>query len=172
MARMGRRMLAPINTRKHFIGQTLGNVASGTVSTRVVAEGVAAPATANAFSVREGSVIKAVFIELWLTGDGNTGVESSFQVTLEKINTNQPGLTLTDALNLTLYENKRNILYTTQGAVSPAINGQSTIPILKQWFKIPKGKQRMALGDKIVLNIASLAIQITICGIFIYKEYE
>ncbi len=165
-------MLTPINSIKHFVSQTLGTVGSGVVSTRIVAESVVAPATANAFSVKEGSVIKAVYIELWISGLGASGARTSFNVTLEKLPAGVASMTIAQAGNLGAYPNKKNILYTTQGLVNPDVDGNQAVPIIRQFFAIPKGKQRMGLADEIVLNISSLATNLGICGIFIFKEYN
>lgn len=171
MARFLRRMQAPINSNKHFVSQTLSTVLSGTISTRIVSDAVAAPATANAFDVRQGAVIKAVYIELWINGDSAATVSTSFNVTLEKLPSNLASMTFANSQNLGTYTNKKNILYTTQGLVGSADIGQSSVPVLRTWFKIPKGKQRQGLGDRIVLNLSSLVSDLAICGIFIYKEY-
>ncbi len=93
----------------------------------------------------------------------------SFQLTLEKISSNAPDMTHNDSTLLHDYGNKKNILYTTQGLVGDANTNPS--PLLRQWFKIPKGKQRFGLGDKLNLNLSSFAENITSCGVIIYKEY-
>ncbi len=166
------RMVAPISSIKHLVGFTLSTVTSGTTVERLIALGVNAPATAAASDVVQGSVLKNIYVEIWITGAGTAGQQTSFQVNLERKSGGQPNMTFANALNLTAYENKRNVLYVTQGAVNSSTAGQSAVPVIRQWFKIPKGKQRMALGDEYVLNISALAINLIICGIFIYKEYS
>ncbi len=170
MARF-RKMLAPINSNKHFVQQAQSTVAAATISTRIVADAVVAPATTNASDVRQGAIIKAVWIELWIIGDGAAGLLNSFNITLEKLPSNLATMAFIDSLALGAYTNKKNILYTTQGIVSQS-DGVQPAPIIRQWFKIPQGKQRMGLGDRIVLNISNLiANNLAICGMFIYKEY-
>ncbi len=164
-------MLSPINSNKHYVGRTLVGVSSGANQNFVVSDAVVAPATTNAFDVRQGAVIKAVWIELWLLGNAATTVNSSFDVTLEKVPSNGIAMTFAQSQNLGAYTNKKNILYTTQGVVGSAKDGNQALPLLRQWFKIPKGKQRQGLGDRIILNISALVNDLTICGMAIYKEY-
>jgi len=46
-------------------------------------------------------------------------------------------------------------------------------PILRQWVKIPKTKQRFGLKDKLVLQVfAQGALDLTACGFELYKEYS
>ena len=161
-----------INSNKHYVSQTIATIVGSAISQRPIADSVVAPASSNAFDVEEGSIIKAVYVEIWATGLG-VAFDSSFNMTIEKISSNGPAMTITNAANLGAYQNKKNILYTTQGLVTPRDFGSTSVPLLRQWVAIPKGKQRMGLGDKIVLNLANLgAIDYEICGIFIYKEYR
>ncbi len=168
---MARRMLAPINSIKHYVPQSLSTVASGAVTGRSVINTVVAPATASADTVKEGSVVKAVYIELWLLGGEVSGTNTSFLVALEKRPSGAPAMTFANTQNLGAYINKKNILYTTQGVLGSDQGGQGAVPVLRAWFKIPKGKQRFGLGDRVVLNVSALANELVLCGQFIYKEY-
>ncbi len=166
-----RRMLAPINTNKHFVHKSISTVNSGAIVNLVVADSVLAPAVANTFDVTEGAVIKAVYIEIWLGGKGVVAEPTMFNLTVERINANATAMTFTNAANLQAYANKKNILYTTQGITGSNSSGP-TNPIIRNWISIPKGKQRMGFQDKIVVNIAATGQNLYICGIFIYKEYR
>ncbi len=169
MARRG--MVAPINSNKHFVQQTQSTVPAASISTRVVSEAVVAPAVGTASEVRQGAIIKAVWIEMWIIGNGAAGLLNSFNITLEKRPSGAVAMTFAQSQNLGSYPNKKNILYTTQGIVSQS-DGVSPVPIIRQWFSIPKGKQRQGLSDEIVLNISNLvANNLAICGMFIFKEY-
>lgn len=79
-----------------------------------------------------------------------------------------PAMTFTNSATLDSYSNKKNVLYTTQG-LTPDANG-NPIPFVRQWFKIPKGKQRFGLTDSLVLNISANVEDVTHCGLMIYKE--
>ncbi len=168
---MARRMLSPINSNKHFVPQSLATVASGTVTGRGVTLAVAATAVTNAEDIAQGAVIKAVWIELWIVGGEASGTNTSFMVALEKRPSGAPAMTFANTTALGSYPNKNNILYTTQGVVGSDQGGQGAVPVVRGWFKIPKGKQRQTIGDRIVLNITALANSLVICGMFIYKEY-
>ncbi len=165
-----RRMLAPINTVKHYIANTSGNTATGGVRAMKIAEAVVAPATSAVTDVKEGSIIKAVYIELWISSNEASGSESFFNITIEKKRSTETDMTSTQSQNLQAYPNKKNILYTTQGIVnSNTVSG--SVPIIRQWFAIPKGKQRFGLGDQIMVNISAIAGALQNCGIGIFKEY-
>jgi len=117
--------------------------------------------------VSEGSICKAVFVEMWLLDTSNDG---SFIVSLEKLPNGLPAMLFGSSNALGNYSNKANLLYVTQG-LSPNNGVGNPVPIIRQWFKIPKGKQRMALGDKLVLNITNNGLNdLEFCGFFTYKE--
>jgi len=164
-------MAAPINSIKHYVHRTALNVASGVLQNDVVVQSVVAPATANAFSVKEGSLVKAVFLELWAVGSGVAGSNGTINASVEKVPASAPLMTFAQSVNLGAYPNKKNLLYVTQGNVSSTFTAPA-IPFLRQWFSIPKGKQRMGLSDQIILNISSSgAGSLQVCGIYTYKEY-
>jgi len=166
-----RRVLPPINTIKHYVHLGNAAIANGAVLDYVIAEAVVAPAVANAFSVREGSVIKAVHIEVWVIGAGATGEDTQFALILYKNPSGVTPITFAQTSNLGAYPNKKNILYTTQGVVSTLTDGASAIPIVRGWFAIPKGKQRMGSDDSIRVAIASTGTILQRCGLSTYKEY-
>ncbi len=163
-------MRAPINSKKHFVTQTNAIVASGAFLSIEVIKAVVAPATATTIEVLEGSVIKAVHLEYWYRGndtDGNSSQQSTF---VYKAPGGAPLMVLADALNPMSYLNKKNILFTTQGILGDLET--VPIPLMRQWIKIPKGKQRFGLGDKLVIATASGGGSFRICGIALYKEYQ
>ncbi len=165
-------MLAPINTIKHYVHRTNISVATGTNRTEVLAESVVAPATANSFSVKEGSIIKAMHIEFWINSDGATGTTVQFILIVEKVPAGQASVTTAQIVNLGAYPNKKNILYSTQGNLGASVDGQSSIPLIRSWLLIPKGKQRMGLGDEIVATIHPIgSVGAAVCGLTTYKEY-
>ncbi len=164
-------MVAPINSIKHYVHRTNVGVATGVLSSNIVAQSVVAPATANAFSVKEGSIIKAVYIEIWLQSTAATGVSNQFILIVEKDPGGNSNMIAADAVNLGAYDNKKNILYTTQGNITTSIDGGDSIPIIRTWVLIPKGKQRFGLGDELLVHIEPVGATINVCGIFTYKEF-
>jgi len=77
--------------------------------------------------------------------------------------------TFADMSALNLYTNKKNVLYHTQGLSND--QDADAIPFVRQWFKIPKGKQRFGLADRLYLVVSAIAIDQTICGHMVFKEY-
>ncbi len=165
-------MAAPINANKHYVHHPIAAVAAGAISNIPIAAAIVAPAVTNASSVEEGSIVKAIWVEMWIIGVGATDNQSTFLMALEKVPAGATKMTHTQSLNLGAYLNKKNILYSTQGLVGSNVDGGGSTPMIRGWFKIPKGKQRFGLGDDLVLNVAATGNAINICGIFTYKEYR
>ncbi len=164
---MRHRSLPSINSTKHINQQSLFTVASGAIGVRNIVTAVSAPSANLPAECREGAVIKAVFCEMWLTSDDAT--QGSAIVTLEKKSASDPDMTASQSAALFTYLNKKNILYTFMGLTPPNI--QFPTPTIRGWFKIPKGKQRFGLGDKLNLNVHGQSNGVQACGNFIFKEY-
>ncbi len=165
-----RRMQAPINTVKHYVGQPKFDIAVGTSTTLEIADVVAAPVNTTREKVSEGSLIKAIHFEYWLIANTSAGSNTQFVMTIEKAPSGVSDPTFADMLNLGGYKNKKNILYTTQGVTVSDISAQA-IPVIRDWLKIPKGKQRFGQGDRMLVTFATVEQILTVCGISTFKEY-
>ncbi len=121
--------------------------------------------------ISEGAIVKNCYVEFWVSQD-SASVVGSYTVILMKRPGGSTAITTGNMAALHDYGNKKNILFTAQGLLTPNDGGQ--VPVLRNWYKIPKGKQRFGLGDKlqlIVRNNNATAIDINFCGLAIYKEY-
>lgn len=164
-------MRAPIVSRKHIIQHPEFNVVTATVLTHTEVESVAIQNVNAAHEVVEGSVVKAIFVELWLLCASSLA-EGSFVLIVEKSQAGQGNPSFATMTTLDAYVNKKNILFTSQGLVAEGGVGNPT-PVLRQWIKIPKGKQRFGINDKIRIHIAALgSLDISGCGMTIYKSYQ
>ncbi len=155
-----------IRSIKHYFHLPVAVATSGatlvTTLINTVAEGAA---RAAAIDVDEGTNVSAIYLEFWISG-----------VTLDKTATwcvvkrvsNVASPTFTEMANLGSYANKKNIFNVGQGI--PPSNG-NVMNIYKGWFKIPKGKQRWGLGDKLVLVVAGVGTNVNVCGITTFKEF-
>ncbi len=161
-------MKAPIHSVKHLVQFPIDGIPTGTRQAITLLTSVESTVANLANEVPEGSVIKAIYIELWLQNTSNLG-ESI--VTLCKDIRLGIGPTFAEMASLFTYTNKKNVLFTHQGLTSnDGVSGP--VRILQQWIKIPKGKQRMGLGDQLILSISNTsANDLNRCGIAIYKEY-
>ncbi len=115
--------------------------------------------------------MKACYVEFWVSQD-SASVVGSYTVILVKNPGGAGNPVATDLAALHDYDNKKNILFTAQGLLTPNDGGQ--VPVLRGWYKIPKGKQRFGLDDKLIVSIRNnnaTAIDINFCGQVIYKEY-
>jgi len=165
-----RRMLAPINTIKHYVHRPLIAVASGVLLSHVIAHSVVAPATASADEVKEGSVIKAIYVEMWINNQEATGTDAQFVLIVEKAPGNTTAMTAAQSLNLGAYPNKKNILYSSEGLLSAAVDGAQSVPVIRSWVMIPKGKQRMGLDDQLIVHVSAVGA-LKACGLNTYKEF-
>jgi len=157
-----------INSEKHIVQQTLTTVDAGTIFVTNIVAADENPQFPH--QVRIGAIVKAVYVELWYVGSSSQPVIQTS--TLEKVVGDGTFMTQPEAQLLDEYRNKKNILYSTQGIVGDA--NTNPTPLMRGWFKIPKGKQRIGQGDRIVINVAALgeaSNDLEICGLFIFKEY-
>ncbi len=164
-----RRMLAPINSVKHYVHNTNTSLASNAVKSLVLVDAAVAPATGTAADVKEGAVIKAVFIEQWVRSNAATGASTQFSFLIEKVPANVASVTSAQIVNLGAYTNKKNVLYFTQGVIGDIET--NSMPVFKNWILIPKGKQRFGLSDRLVATVFALGNALQTCGFSTYKEY-
>ncbi len=102
-----RRMLAPIQSIKHYVQFATATVLAGTAVERELVEAVSVAAVGAATDeVEEGSLVKAVFFELWISANGSSGQTTQFNLIIEKVPAGQASATFTQILNLGAYPNK------------------------------------------------------------------
>ncbi len=157
-------MRPPITSVKHIVQTSPTIINLGAILNITLAF---ANDLTGATSVKIGSVVKAIFVEMWIGGDG--AQTSSTTLSLEKNPSGRTAMSNPDSANLHNYDNKNNIFYTSQGIIGDSNSNPQ--PLIRQWIKIPKGKQRMSKGDALILNITGLTGDVNVCGMTIYKEY-
>ncbi len=163
------RKYAPYQTTKHFVPRTNVSISSGAVSNNTVVDAVARGTVRTSVDeIDEGNSVKAVHCEYWLNGQAASGADGQFVLTIEKLPSGATAPDATDMANLQSYENKKNILYTTQGVIAgtPA----QSLPVIRDWVMIPKGKQRFGLDDKFIISLFASGQALQLCGMAIYKE--
>jgi len=161
-------MRAPIHSEKHYHQITLSTATTLSTANSNILDTVHVVDKNISNEVQEGAIVKAIFLELWVIGSVSN---QFFTIIFGKYPSETDSATFTEMTDLTSWSNKKNILYTTQGLASN--DGiASPIPVVRQWFKIPKGKQRCGLGDRYRLQVASRGSDdIIFCGLAIFKEY-
>ncbi len=160
-----------IHSKKHIVQISQGTTGQGAVgTTNVITAQEAVSTTPDAVEV--GATVKACYVEFWVSQDSASIVGSyTFVITKDPGGAQAPSTSEMAALHD--YTNKKNILFTAQGLLTPNDGGQ--VPIVRGWYKIPKGKQRFGLGDRLRLTLRNnnaTAIDINFCGLAIYKEYS
>jgi len=160
-------MRAPIHATKHIVQKSIATVTGGTAVSFELARSVAVVDKNLVTEVEEGSTIKQVYIELWVRAGETTA--GSGQLVLVKIPAGAVDPTTTEMAALNNYVNKKNILFTGMGLFND--QDADAIPVMRGWYKIPRGKQRMGLGDALVVRVFSPTIDLHICGFCTYKEY-
>ncbi len=158
-----------VHSTKHIVQLPINQIATGIREINLIALSTAISDKNLSTEVEEGNTIKAIYFEMWLQ---NTGTLGEFIATISKDLGNDSGPTFAEQASLFTYDNKKNILWTSQGLTSnDGVSGP--VNIIRQWVKIPKSKQRFGLGDSIRFNISNVsANDLNRCGIAIYKEYS
>ncbi len=163
-------MKAPIHSKKHIFQIAQSTVAQAAIVNNLIIEANESPSTSPQ-SIEEGAIVKACYVEFWVSQD-SASVVGSYTVMLLKNPGGNANPVAGDLAALHDYDNKKNILFTAQGLLTPNDGGQ--VPVLRGWYKIPKGKQRFGLKDRLQLTIRNnnvTAVDINFCGLAIFKEY-
>jgi len=156
-----------IASRKHIVQIPINTTIGGTIENIIFARSKQDYQSSVADNVEVGTIVKAVYVELWAQSDGqNIG---SVTITVEKLPGAAALMTTVDSAALHGYLNKNNVFYTTQGLTGE--NDTNPIPFLRMWIKIPKGKQRLAINERLVLNLSSNLQNTIHCGLVIFKSY-
>ncbi len=158
-----------VHSTKHYVQMTLTTVGTGATVAISIVDSVAVALVNQPFEVTEGNTVKAVYAEIWVIGSVSN---QFFTACVAKLPGGVGNLVNANLVNLHDYENKKNILYTTQGLASnDGIAGP--VAIYRGWIKIPKSKQRFGLGDQLQFALASRGSDdMIMCGFFTYKEYS
>ncbi len=163
-------MRAVVKSKKHIFQISQSTVGQAAVVNTTLLDSAEATSTTPQ-GVEEGAIVKACYVEFWVSQD-SASIVGSYTIILVKLPGNSVVPSTAHLAALHDYENKKNILFTAQGLLTPNDGGQ--VPVLRSWYKIPKGKQRMGLGDRLMISIRNnnaTAIDINFCGLAIYKEY-
>ncbi len=162
-------MKAPIHATKHYVQKSLATVTASTGLDEVLVNAVEVQNVNTVSEVTEGAVIKAVYIELWCrSGEVTPG---SYVFAIYKNPGTGTTFTTAQMAAMGTAENKKNVLFFSQGLVNDA--DADATPIFRGWVKIPKSKQRFGLGDRLLWSIfAQAAIDLHVCGFATYKEYQ
>ncbi len=157
------------NHRKHIVQHSLAVITAGNKGEFIPidAVNVATISASNSTQVREGCTIKAIYVEFWVTGDDV--VQGSGVAMIEIVKSGGASATAAEMASLDTYENKNNVLEIHQGLFNR--EDGVAMPIFRGWITIPKGKQRFALGDRLVIGFLAQSDGVNLCGMEIYKEY-
>ncbi len=158
-----------IKTKKHIFQISQSTVAQAAITNTIFID-AQETTSVTPQGVEEGAIVKACYVEFWVSQDSASTV-GSYTVVLYKL----PGVGTTaatgDLAALHDWDNKKNIFFTAQGLLTPNDGGQ--VPVLRGWYKIPKGKQRFGLNDRMVIAIRNnnvTAVDQNFCGVCIFKE--
>ncbi len=156
-----------IISRKHYVQFTEFVVPSAGTLVHTYVNARETQNVSGASEIIEGNVVKAIFLEYWLSS--NLTALTSFVMIVEKSPSGTVDPTFVNMAALDSYGNKKNIMFTSQGTL-PGVS-QNPVPILRQWFKIPKGKQRFGFKDKLKVTIAVLgSTDVKGCAFGTYKS--
>ncbi len=159
-----------IKSKKHIFQISQATVGQAAIVNTVFADGQEATGLTPT-AIEEGAIVKACYVEFWVSQD-SASVVGSYTVALFKLPGVGTAAASADLAALHDWDNKKNIFFSAQGLLTPNDGGQ--VPVLRGWYKIPRGKQRFGLNDRMVIAIRNnnaTAIDINFCGLVIYKEY-
>ncbi len=157
-----------VHSTKHYVQQSIGTAVVGTVENLDFVSAVPVSDKNAVNEVEEGSSVKAIYFEMWLRSANTAG--SSFTFIIQKRQQTSPQPTAAEMAALGDFDNKRNILFTAQGLLNDV--DADAISIHRGWIKIPKGKQRMGLGDRMSWHLNTIGQSTNFCGFQTYKEYQ
>ncbi len=160
-------MKAPIHSVKHYVQNSLATVMGGAVVNLTLIAAQERDTIALPQDVVEGAIIKACFIEQWIRAGSLTGASGQWIIWKRSGDMSDP--TAADMAALGAWDNKKNILATGMGLFND--QDADAIPVVRGWYKIPKGKQRFGLKDVLKFSIFTPTIDLHICGFTTYKEY-
>ncbi len=156
-----------INSIKHYVHFPATGIASGALlGSNIIIAVAKGAARAVASDIEEGAIIKAVYIEWWIKADNPNFTVNACIV---KLPSGAAAPTFTEMNNLGTYANKKNVLEFHQGL---APSGDQVMALFRGWYKIPKGKQRFGIADKLKVITTFTGSAGDICGFSTYKEYE
>ncbi len=165
-------MKAPIHSEKHYVQTTQTSVAAAATGSVALVNAVHVEnkSATTTSEIVEGSIVKAVYIEYWVLGAEASNASSSFQLAVYKLQGEDVGMTFAQINGLAGYPNKKNVFYVSQGLIGGDLT--NPVPVIRQWIKIPKSKQRFGLADRLFVTVSGLAGAVIFCGFATYKEYS
>ncbi len=162
-------MRAVIHSKKHYVQMSRFTATANAEVDQVLIDSQGINFVDNVFEVTEGASVKAIYIELWALGSDNA---TTSIVALAKFPANLVPFTFAEMAAIGAVANKNNILFFHQGLGANDGVGQP-VPIMRGWYKIPKSKQRFALADRMILQVACQGTgTMDFCGFALYKEYS
>jgi len=166
---MAHGMRPVINSQKRIVQTSLTSISAPNVVNLVLAEAKQDPTASAPQDVAVGSVIKAIYCEFWFTGA--SAQPPTMTVFLAKYPGGVAQIDATQIQDLNSWNNKNNILEMHQGIIGDS--NANPVPMFRHWIKIPKGKQRFGISDRLILSIkAIITDDVEVCGISIFKVYN
>ncbi len=157
-----------VTSHKHIKQISTSTVAFGAAANENIVIAAQDPVRTASTNCAVGAIVKAIYVEMWVMGADNQPTAAMLAV--EKRPSGLSVMSFADSQNLHSYPNKNNLFEIHQGLVGDA-NSNPT-PFFRGWVKIPKGKQRMSIGDTISLTLTGIVGDVEYCGMFIWKEYQ
>ncbi len=156
-----------VHSTKHYVQQSIGTSVPGTETHVDIVDAVKVGDKNLVSEVEEGCSVKAVYLEMWIRSAATAAASFVFFVMKSEGGVNNP--TTTEMAAIGDFNNKKNILYTTQGLTNDV--DADAMNLFRGWIKIPKSKQRFGLDDRLSWHLSAIGQSINFCGFQTYKEY-
>lgn len=158
-----------VNSTKNIVSN-LDALTAGTDFTRPYVNATDTPTIGVVNSVRRGCVIKAIWLEFWVSGIVETavGVSTAIEINLMK----NPGSNFTPPTPGTegSSNEKKFIFKSWKGLIGTRTDGYLAYS-WKGWVRIPKRYQRFGQDDLLQITLLSTGVDAIFCNKAIYKWY-
>ncbi len=163
-----RNYLRPVNRIKHVVDQQFAQ-ASGTQLNITAAFASDTPDLATVAEVETGSTIRSMFISCDVVNTNAAGVLANAYFMITK----NPGGNITVPVpNAVGSDDNKRFVFHQEMVMLQMVDNSNPRTLFKGVLKIPRGYQRMAPNDNIIISIFSPGVELTGCIQIHYKEYR
>ncbi len=166
--RRSRNSLRPVNRIKHVVDNQFSVAAAAAQDINLVAT-TDTPTLAAPASVETGASIRGIYLKVEVVNTGTAGVLANAYMYVIK----NPGgnITLPAANLVGTSDNKRYVIHQ-EMVMLQMVDNSNPRTLFNGVIVIPRGYQRMAPNDLLVLRIFSPGVELTGCIQCHYKEFR
>ncbi len=161
------RGIRPVHRIKHVIDQQ-GGATIGAAFTVNLAESLDAPVLANVTEVETGSTINGIFLKVECNATSSAALANAYLMVMKNPGGN---LTFPNANVVGSDDNKKYVIHQEMVMFQQQTNSNPRT-LFAGVIVIPRGYRRMAINDKLQLQIFSPGVTLNLCIQCHYKEFR